>query len=263
MSAKPQKTAFIDTVEGEISFYRSVMRARPVGIHSHFHVLTIRNAIFKDTGHAVTAEEIWDKLKGLYDLEALEGLVRRHDFLPVFKSGMTGRRSQENDGYDSAGSNGSTPSAVRSPSPSENLSGHPFFRQEFSLPFDEICESLISARRVCISLSPPATPHVPSPTRKPRSSRTRRKLNTSDMAGLVAGDSDSSALTQESGDEGAVPNARASVVTGTEGETDEEGDEDETREESAASKLPRNKPGKFQKRTAAATTARTFKKRKR
>jgi len=243
MSAKPQKTAFIDTVEGEISFYRSVMRARPVGIHSHFHVLTIRNAIFKDTGHAVTAEEIWDKLKGLYDLEALEGL--------------------ENDGYDSAGSNGSTPSAVRSPSPSENLSGHPFFRQEFSLPFDEICESLISARRVCISLSPPATPHVPSPTRKPRSSRTRRKLNKSDMAGLVAGDSDSSALTQESGDEGAVPNARASVVTGTEGETDEEGDEDETREESAASKLPRNKPGKFQKRTAAATTARTFKKRKR
>lgn len=71
-------TPFIDTVEGEISFYRSVMRARPVGIHSHFHVLTIRNAIHKDTGHTVTTEEIWEKLRGLYDLDALEGLVRRH-----------------------------------------------------------------------------------------------------------------------------------------------------------------------------------------
>jgi MRG-binding protein len=52
------------------------------------------------------------------------------------------------------------------------------------------------------------------------------------MAGLVGGDSDSSALTQESGDEGTVPNARASVMTGTEGGTDAEDDEDETREES-------------------------------
>lgn len=233
MSEDPD-TPFIDTVEGEISFYRSVMRARPVGIHSHFHVLTIRNSIYKDTGHAVTTDEIWEKLRSLYDLEALEGLVRRHDFLPLFKCGMTGRQSQENEGYDSGGSNGSTPSAIQSPSPSQNLSGHPFFRQEFSLPFDEICESLIFSRRVRVSMSPPSSLHAPSPSRRSRSNRTKRVLNKSDMAGLVGGDSDSSALTQESGDEGNVPNTRASVVTGTDGETDEEGDEDGTREESAS-----------------------------
>jgi len=118
---------------------------------------------------------------------------------------MTECRSQENDDYDSAGSNGSTPSAIRSPSPSENLSGHPFFRQEFSLPFDEICESLISSRRVRVSISPPSSPHVLSPARKSRGNRTKRVLNKSDMAGLVGGDSDSSALTQESGDEEMSP----------------------------------------------------------
>jgi MRG-binding protein len=73
------KVAFTNTIEGEISFYRSVMRARPVGIHSHFHVLTIRNAILKDTGHTVTTDEIWEKLRSLYDLDALEGLVSHYN----------------------------------------------------------------------------------------------------------------------------------------------------------------------------------------
>jgi MRG-binding protein len=40
------------------------------------------------------------------------------------------------------------------------------------------------------------------------------------MAGLVGGDSDSSALTLESGDEGLPPTPRESVVTGTDGGTD-------------------------------------------
>jgi len=145
----------------------------------------------------------------------------------------------------------------------------PFFRQEFSLPFDEICESLISSRRVRVSISPPSSPHVLSPARKSRGNRTKRVLNKSDMAGLVGGDSDSSALTQESGDEGNAPNTRTSVATGTDGETEEEVDEDETREEStaASSKFPRNKQSKAPKRTAAATVAATVsrnaKKRKR
>jgi MRG-binding protein len=68
--------AFLESAEGEISFFRSIMRARPVGIHRHFHVLTIRNAIQKDTGHLVSLEDIWDKLRSCYDLEALEGQVR-------------------------------------------------------------------------------------------------------------------------------------------------------------------------------------------
>lgn len=66
---------FLDSVEGEISFYRSLMRARPVGIHRQFHVLAIRNAISKETGHTVTTDAIWEKLRGLYNLDALEGLV--------------------------------------------------------------------------------------------------------------------------------------------------------------------------------------------
>lgn len=67
--------AFLETVEGEISFFRSVMRARPVGIHRHFHVLSIQNTIQKDTGRLVSTDDIWEKLKTCYDLDALEGLV--------------------------------------------------------------------------------------------------------------------------------------------------------------------------------------------
>jgi len=71
-------SAFLETPEGEISFFRSIMRARPVGIHRHFHILTIRNAIHRDTGHLIAAEDIWSKLKGCYNLDALEGLVSIH-----------------------------------------------------------------------------------------------------------------------------------------------------------------------------------------
>ena len=46
------------------------------------------------------------------------------------------------------------------------------------------------------------------------------------MAGLVGGDSDSSALTQESGDEAAVGTPHESVVTGTDVGTEFGEDED-------------------------------------
>lgn len=74
-SSSEDDTQFIDTVEGEIAFFRSMMRARPVGIHAQFHVLTIRNTILKDTGRTVATGEIWAKLRGMYDMDALEGLV--------------------------------------------------------------------------------------------------------------------------------------------------------------------------------------------
>lgn len=74
MSSSSSK--ILQSVEGEISFFRSVMRARPVGIHRHFHVLAIRNAIQKDTGQLVSMDDVWMKLRDCYDLEALEGLVR-------------------------------------------------------------------------------------------------------------------------------------------------------------------------------------------
>jgi len=83
------------------------------------------------------------------------------------------------------------------------------------------------------------------------SKRGRSKL---DMAGLVGGDSDSSALTQESGDEGVAP----TPATGTDGGTDYAEPEDEDAEmhepspaPSASSKPARNKPPKATKKTAA------------
>lgn len=66
---------FLDSVEGEIIFFRSVTKARPVGLHKHFHVLAIRNAIHNETGRVLPVESIWAKLKTCYDLDALETAV--------------------------------------------------------------------------------------------------------------------------------------------------------------------------------------------
>ena len=118
--------------------------------------------------------------------------------------------------------------SVSSPSPGENLNSHPFFRKEFSLPTDDTLDSLVSARRMRSTLSPPGS--SPSPTSpsilkgQPKSKRAKPKAKL-DMAGLVGGDSDSSALTQESGDEGIAPTPR-STVTATDGGTDYAEDED-------------------------------------
>lgn len=66
---------FLNSVEGEIVFFRSVMKARPVGLHKHFHVLAIRNAVHNETGRVLPVESIWAKLKVCYDLDALETAV--------------------------------------------------------------------------------------------------------------------------------------------------------------------------------------------
>lgn len=67
--------AFLDSVEGEISFFRSIMRARPVGIHRYFHILAVRNAILKDTGRSVHVETLWEKLRSCWELDALDAIV--------------------------------------------------------------------------------------------------------------------------------------------------------------------------------------------
>ena len=68
--------AFLDSVEGEISFFHSIMRARPIGMHRYFHILAIRNAIQRDTGRTVHIDTLWEKLRKCYDLDALDAIVR-------------------------------------------------------------------------------------------------------------------------------------------------------------------------------------------
>ncbi|KAG5651651.1 hypothetical protein H0H81_007931 [Sphagnurus paluster] len=213
---KGDTDGFLESVEGEISFFRSMMRARPVGIHRHFHVLDIQNAMFKDTGRLVHIDDIWTKLRSCYDMDALEAI------------------DLEAEGYQSPKGTKFTPISIRSPSPSQNLTAHPFFREEYALPYDEWFEGAISERRARSTPSPPSSPE-PSPVSKPRGGKKRSRTKLS-MAGLVGGDSDSSALTQESGDEGGAESPRgASVVTATDPGTDLVEDEDaEMREPSIA-----------------------------
>lgn len=128
------------------------------------------------------------------------------------------------DGFDVPGGKKATPTVVplRSPSPSENLAIHPYFRAEYALPVDDpdIC-ALISRRRMRASASAASSSPAPSPVPEkpaPSGRGSRRKKNQAqlkNMAGLVAGDSDSSALTQESGDESA-PTPTTNPDAGTE-----------------------------------------------
>ncbi|KAI0822229.1 hypothetical protein BC628DRAFT_1390075 [Trametes gibbosa] len=225
-NTSPPEPRWLDTVEGEIAFFRSLMRARPVGIHRHFHVLTMRNAILRDTGQLVPIDHLWAKLRTCYDLDILESI--------------------EADGYHLPGeSPASTPPLpVRSPSPSDNLSMHPFFRHEYTLPQDETLDALVSTRRMRASASLPSSPPAPSPVTHTKAGRGGRKGKSKlkHMAGLVGGDSDSSALTQESGDESVAPTPRDSIATGTDAGTEYAEDEEEARQSpaaSAASKPPR------------------------
>ncbi|KAG6816240.1 hypothetical protein H0H87_007477 [Tephrocybe sp. NHM501043] len=259
---KNDPTDLLQTVRGETSFFRSITRARPIGMHRHFHVIAIQNTIHRDTDCWVPIDEVWSKLRSCYDLDALEAI------------------DLEAEGYESPKTNKSTPVSIPSPSPSQNLAAHPFFREEFALPYDETIESMVAERRIRATASPSSSPEA-SPPLEPRKKRSRTKLS---MAGLVGGDSDSSALTQESGDEGdgGVSSQRASsVVTATDQGTDHVEDEDsEMREPSRAPstspKPTRGRGGKFTKKgtgargrggsrggTDAATSSRPTKKRKR
>jgi len=241
---------FLDTLEGEISFFRSVMRARPVGIHRHFHILAIRNAIHRDTGHWVQMEELWDKLRDCYDLEILESI--------------------EADGYDTPNSKGSPAMPVRSPSPSDDLFSHPYFRQEFTLPHDPSIEAHIARRRMRATASIPSSSPTPPPLsiEKPTRTSKKGKGRLKNMAGLIGGDSDSSALTQESGDEGfsPAPPRLGSVATGTEAGTEYAEDEDDAMEgQSPAEPLSKavKKSSKSSKKSSANRKSSSSRNRKR
>ncbi|KAI0300377.1 hypothetical protein BC826DRAFT_1090373 [Russula brevipes] len=187
---------FLDTVEGEIAFFRSIMRARPIGLHRHFHVLSIRTVIHQDTGQYVTTDDIWEKVRSCYNIEALESL--------------------DAEAFESPGSAHSTPSAIDSPSPSDNLSLHPYFRKEFTLPYDEALDTIISSRRVRESAS--STSSSPSPPPPPPPSTKGRRGGRRGRG--TRGPQVTSALTLESGDESVAPTPKGSANTGTDAGTD-------------------------------------------
>lgn len=228
----PADASFLDTVDGEIAFFKSITRARPVGIHRYFHLLAMQSLINKETGRLVRIEDIWTKLESCYNLEQLEAIVCRVVMPGTRGRTLTRHQDLDADNYESPNSKHS-PIAIPSPSPSQNLSAHPFFREEFALPYDDF-ESIISVRRLRATASAPSSP-TPAPHPKKRNTRKRGKSKL-DLAGLVGGDSDSSALTQESGDDHTAETPRESVVTGTDVGTDYADDEDvEMREPSPPS----------------------------
>ncbi|GJE98529.1 chromatin modification-related protein EAF7-domain-containing protein [Phanerochaete sordida] len=180
------------------------MRARPVGMHRQFHVLAIRNYIHRATDRWVPPEELWRKLKECYDLDNLEAL--------------------ELDGFEVPGEKRPTPAVFAYPptDPADNLQTHPYFRAEYALPDDPTIDAEISRRRMRASVSVDSGSPAPSPVHeKPApsgrvSKRKKNQAQVKNMAGLVAGDSDSSALTQESGDESAAPTPTTNPDAGTE-----------------------------------------------
>ncbi|KAL0579133.1 hypothetical protein V5O48_002865 [Marasmius crinis-equi] len=213
----------------------------------------MRTSIHKDTGEWVDIADIVNKLRNLYDVDALNAI------------------DIEVEGYELSRSHKSTPISIPSPSPSENLNFHPFFREEYTLPFDSSFETLIAARRMRTTPSPPSSPAPSEPAKSSKqTSRSKKKRGKSkaNMAGLVGGDSDSSALTQESGDEAVAE----SVATATDNETvdgdpeDEDVEMNEPSPVTSASKPARKRSGTSGKRrlhgAALANAARSAAKRK-
>jgi MRG-binding protein len=68
-------SAFLDTVSGELAFFKGVAHARPAGAHRFFHVIAIRSTIRAETGQEVSIEDLWTKLGKYYDLQYFDSNV--------------------------------------------------------------------------------------------------------------------------------------------------------------------------------------------
>ncbi|KZT56329.1 hypothetical protein CALCODRAFT_497498 [Calocera cornea HHB12733] len=171
---------FLDTVSGEIAFFRGIMQARPVGMNRHFHMLTVQQHIKEATKTTVALEALWDKLDSLYDLQKLENMdVSEEDESPP----QMDIPLPESDGSASLSS-----PAIR------KVIFHPHFREEFSLPQEEY-EPIVAQRRI---------KDTPSSADESTTRPSRRNLRAKDRnAGLVSGDSESSELTEGDGDQDA------------------------------------------------------------
>ena len=73
--------SFLDSIQGEIAFFRAIMHSRPIGIHRNFHLISMRSSIHKDTGEWVDVPDIVKKLRDLYDVDALNAIVSQQNNL--------------------------------------------------------------------------------------------------------------------------------------------------------------------------------------
>jgi MRG-binding protein len=207
--------AFLRTAAGELALFRALVRARPVGLHKHFHVLAIRAAVLHDTGALVPPAAIWRALAAYFDLARIDLLVRARapDRTCVLRRGAW----QEPDGVPMHG-RAPPPVAdvVHWPTTASGLATFPYFVSEFALPADAATDALVAARRAA------SRPSSAEPARAVKRKR-----------GAVRPSSESSDLT-ESGEDGESsappPTPAATVPAESEPEGSDEDEEESERE---------------------------------
>ncbi|KAH8825391.1 chromatin modification-related protein EAF7-domain-containing protein [Flagelloscypha sp. PMI_526] len=225
-AAMPSSSAaFLDSVEGEISLFRSIMRARPIGIHRHFHLIQIRASVHAETGVLLSVQDIWAKLRTCYNLDALDAL--------------------DENGFSSS----TTPTT---PSSQTVL-------QDFELPRTSSYESLMQIKRQHDADSMSATSREVTPetaSQLGRSTRKRRQTSKARSNVLLPGESDSS-LTEQSVDDLDTDGRREDSVAPTtdEGDATEDDNEDEETE-SIASKQGNKATKANSKKGQSSTSAR-------
>lgn len=70
--------AVLDTPEGETALLTAIINARPVGMGKHWAMVSILLYLEQILGEGrVTGEEVWNKLRTLYDLDLLDEDVSR------------------------------------------------------------------------------------------------------------------------------------------------------------------------------------------
>jgi hypothetical protein len=65
--------AVLDTPEGETALLRAIINARPVGMSKHWAMISVLLFLEQVLGEGrVTGEEVWSKLRTMYDLDLLD-----------------------------------------------------------------------------------------------------------------------------------------------------------------------------------------------
>lgn len=73
MAAASAAPALLDTPEGEIALLTALIGARPVGMQKHWAMISILMFLEQRLGEGkVTSDEVWAKLRTLYDLDLLD-----------------------------------------------------------------------------------------------------------------------------------------------------------------------------------------------